>query len=226
MTSGSPPVPEVWCEWFGAKGDCNGTSGNGTDCTASIQAAIDMAATYNYVSRGYKSGKVRIGKGIFRITDSIVIDQDRSGANAFGMHFLGNSGGSATISDTTIFWDGTTTTYTDVNVTAVAGNEITITSASASFAANVVGSIVYISGAATSGNNGAFPVTTRVSGTSIKLNYNYTDLSPGAADANNGSITIALPTKPAIKLWSQNCILKDFFKSPFALAGICFAELT
>lgn len=211
VTSGSPPVPEVYAAWFGAKGDCNGTSGNGTDCTAAIQAAIDMAATYNYTARGYKSGTVIYPKGILRITDSGILDADRSGANAFGMRITGAGTCPATITDTTIMWDGATTTYTDVNITATTSTTLTLTSASASFASNIEGSLIYLKGCASAGNNGAFPVKTRVSGTSIVLDTTYLDsITTVAPDANNGSITIALPTKPALKVWSNNNIIENF----------------
>jgi hypothetical protein len=76
----------------------------------------------------------------------------------------------------TIIGSGTTATLTKVSST------ITLTGGSG-FTSGITGSYVYISGAATSGNNGWFQVT-YVSATSIS----WTNAS-GATDANNGAIS-------------------------------------
>jgi hypothetical protein len=70
---------EVWAAWWGAKGDWAGGSTRqgpqtSTDNTIPFRSAIYAASTCGHNGSGSIGGRVRLGRGLFRITDSITID--------------------------------------------------------------------------------------------------------------------------------------------------------
>lgn len=62
VTFGNGSVTEVYPEWWGAKGDYNGSTG--TDCTAAFNAALVAAQG---------SGVVRVGNGNYKITGPLTL---------------------------------------------------------------------------------------------------------------------------------------------------------
>lgn len=99
ITFGIGSVPEVWCEWFGAKGDSSGTTGNGTDNTSPVTAAFKSLPPF------WKAMPLRIGTGGFRFGSTVTMT---SANDILAVKFIGAC---RTYSDnaTTFFWDGNST---------------------------------------------------------------------------------------------------------------------
>lgn len=99
ISFGAGSVSEIWCEWFGAKGDSNRKTGNGTDNTNAIQAAVNS----NPIFGGLPT---RLGRGTYRITGNILIS---SAGNQIAMKLAG-LGAKYSDASTQLVWDGDTTT--------------------------------------------------------------------------------------------------------------------
>lgn len=107
---GQDSVPEIWVEWFGARGDnSGGTSGSGTDNTTPIQAAINSCPAWG--------GTIRFAGGFYRTTASLNIIGNTTNNYRAAMTLRGQMTGRANVSkQTMIVYDGASTTSPILNL--------------------------------------------------------------------------------------------------------------
>jgi hypothetical protein len=95
---------QAWVEWWGAAGDANGTSGQGTDSTAAINAALTA------LPRGGKVALRFAGSG-YRISSTIQITNTTTYGYKSNQQVLGKGSQrrSEVTKSTWLYWDGNST---------------------------------------------------------------------------------------------------------------------